>query len=68
MLILLPSTAQESHSFAMKRFLENRDDEIWLHQGLPNQDASRIGRVQTVIDRVNQLGPPGKDGESKADK
>jgi hypothetical protein len=52
----------------MKRFLENGEDEILLHQGRSGCDASQKSRLQAVIDRVSELGLSGKEGERKSDK
>ncbi|KAF2815388.1 uncharacterized protein BDZ99DRAFT_567239 [Mytilinidion resinicola] len=60
--------AQESLSFTMQRFLEDRDDEILLHKQQPSPESSRSNRLQAVIDEVDRLGLSGKDAESKQDK
>lgn len=52
----------------MMRFLENRDDHIWVRQGRLDQNASRNDELRTVLDRLDQLQWPGKDREKKADK
>jgi len=50
----------------IERFLENREDEIFLHPETESDRNSRKHRLQAVIDRVDRLGLSG-DGEKSGE-
>lgn len=52
----------------MTRYLENREDYIWLRHGHSSQDTSRNDQVQSVFDQLNRLGLLQKDGENKSNE
>jgi hypothetical protein len=52
----------------MQRFLDDRQDEHMMHENTTSQMNARGRGIQTVIDRVDELGLAGKITERKQNK
>jgi hypothetical protein len=55
-------------SYGMQRFLNDRQDEHMMHENTTSQMSARSRDIQTVIDRVDELGLAGKIAERKQNK
>jgi hypothetical protein len=55
-------------SYGMQRFLTDLQDEHMMHENITSQMSTRSRGIQTVIDRVDELGLAGKIAERKQKK